>query len=738
MNKIYAGLTGLCLVILLTGSGLAHPLGQFSINHYARILSSPDRIEVRYVVDLAEVPTFQEARVADIDVSGSLSREELNGYLDRVTPGYLSNLLLTIDGRPASLELIAKEISLVPGQSGSAAMGLATLRIVFDLAGRVESTGSAVRFRFEDRNNPDRPGWREMVLMPLNGASIFDSNCYGSGMTDELKTYPEDLITAPLNERFGEWSAVRGPLPPGAKPLTMRDGRPVVATRDRFAELIAAPELTLPAMLIGLLFAFVLGGMHAMSPGHGKAMVGAYLVGSRGTAGHAAFLGLTVTTTHTIGVFALGLITLLASSYILPEKLLPVLSLISGGLILAIGLSLLVKRLDALLGVTAHEHAHRHDHVHGSEDLSHGHAHLPPVGDHAAVTWRSLLALGISGGIMPCPSALVIMLAAISLDRVGYGLILIVAFSLGLATVLTAVGLAFVYAGKLISSINGAGQLMRILPVISSLVILVIGGTICYQALRESGIDPVGLWNAELESAAPTSALVILGWGLLIGLRHALDTDHLAAVSAIVCEQKNLFSSLLIGGLWGLGHTISLIIAGVGVILLNFKIDRYEKVLEFCVALMLIILGLNVLYKLSRGRKIHHHVHHHGKIEHDHPHLHNPGDHPARKSHDGLKLGPRPLIIGMIHGMAGSAALMLAVLATIKSTAVAFGYIAIFGLGSIGGMMVMSLILSLPARLTGGYFNRANLAVRALAGVFSLGFGLFLAYEIGIKEGLLR
>lgn len=240
------------------------------------------------------------------------------------------------------------------------------------------------------------------------------------------------------------------------------------------------------------------------------------------------------------------------------------------------------------------------------------------------------------------------------------------------------------------------------------------------------------------ESATAISAASALAGGLLIGLRHALDTDHLAAVSTIVSERKTLFSSILIGGLWGIGHTISLLLAGIAVILLNLKIEKYEKPLEFCVALMLIGLGANVLYKLARGGRIHFHEHSHGARTHIHPHVHDLAPEPEPDSHHGLGFSLRPLIIGMVHGMAGSAALMLAVLATIKSTVVAFAYIAIFGIGSIGGMMIMSLLLGLPARLTANYFNRANFAVRALAGFFSLGFGLFLVYEIGFKEGLLR
>ncbi|HKQ79935.1 MAG TPA: sulfite exporter TauE/SafE family protein [Blastocatellia bacterium] len=731
MRRAIRRLSLLIVTIGVFGGVLAHPLGNFSINHFVRIESGLASARIRYIVDLAEIPTFQELQKADLDRDGNFPEAELNAYLDQVTPDYLAGLKLTLDGAPVVLRLAGKSISKLPG-----AAGLSTLRIAYELTGESAVANATSRFRFDNANTADRPGWREIVVAPVSGVNVFDSTAYGGGLTDELRAYPEEMLMAPLNERFAEWSVTAGALPAGAKPLTLRDGKPVAAARDQFAELIAAPNLTPGVILIGLLIAFTLGGMHAMSPGHGKTVVGAYLVGSRGTVKHAAFLGATVTITHTIGVFALGLITLFASRYALPEKLYPVLSFVSGALVVAIGLSLLTKRLRALLGVAAHDHDHRlHDHHdHGPG----GHTHLPPGADGSEISWRSLLALGVSGGIMPCPSALIVMLAAISMNRIGYGLVLIVAFSLGLACALTAVGLAFVYGGKLLTRVPASGKLMRALPAASAFVIAALGAAICYQALRQGGINLSDLWRAELETTNATSALGILVLGLGLGLRHALDTDHVAAVSAIVSERKHWFSSLLVGGLWGVGHTASLLLAGMAVILMKFDIGRYEKPLEFCVALMLIGLGANVLYKLARGGRIHFHKHSHAGHAHFHPHLHDNKPDPAH-SHHGLKLGIRPLVIGMVHGLAGSAAVMFSVLMTIKgSTALAFAYIIIFGIGSIGGMMVMSLILSLPIHLTAGYFAKTNLAVRALAGCFSLGFGLFMVYEIGFLGGLLK
>lgn len=701
----------------------AHPLGNFTFNHFIKVETGADRVKLRYVVDLAEVPAFQEAQKADTDQNGALSEAELAAYLDSVAPGYVNGLKLTADGQPVELELQEKHIGQSPG-----AAGLMTLRIVFDLTGSWTASANT-RLKLENTNLVERAGWREIVVTPISGVSVFNSTAFGNAVTDELKAYPEDLLTAPLNESKAEWSVARGAIPAEAKPLTLRDGKPVAVQRDRFAELITVEKLTPGVILLGLLLAFVWGGAHALTPGHGKTVVGAYLVGSRGTPKHAVYLGLATTITHTVTVYAVWLLMYLFSRTISPEKFFPVMQFISGSLILVIGASSLVNRLRSKTGL------HSHSDVHHDED---GHSHLPPGADDSPITWRSLLAMGISGGIMPCPSAYVLLFGAAAANRIGYALVLIVFFSLGLASVLTTVGLAFVYGGKLFGKNSRANKLVKVIPVLSALVITLLGTVICYQALQQAGVHVAELWSAELEEAKSVSAMAILGLGLVIGLRHALDTDHLAAVSTIVSERKNLFSSLLIGGLWGIGHTISLLIAGVAVIFLNLKIEKYEKPLEFCVALMLIGLGLNVLIKLARGGKIHFHEHDHGGHHHVHPHLHDGQPEPEPHTHHGFKLSLRPVIIGLVHGLAGSAALMLAVLATIKSTALAFAYIIIFGIGSIGGMMIMSLVLSLPLHLTVASFTRTNWAVRALAGVFSLGFGLFMAYEIGFVEGLFR
>ncbi len=242
------------------------------------------------------------------------------------------------------------------------------------------------------------------------------------------------------------------------------------------------------SLIVALIGAFFWGAMHAMSPGHGKTIVGAYLMGSKVTAQHALFLGLTTTLTHTIGVFILGLATLFASQFILPERVLPWLSILSGLTVLAIGLNLFVSRLRNQS--REHHHHHHHDgehHHHHHHDGEHHHHHLP---SNTPVTWRNLLALGISGGLVPCPSALVLLLSAIAIGRVGFGLSLVVAFSLGLAAVLTGLGLLLIYGKQRFEKLQlpKPQRLLRILPALSAFLISLIGLGITTQALIEVGI----------------------------------------------------------------------------------------------------------------------------------------------------------------------------------------------------------------------------------------------------------
>jgi sulfite exporter TauE/SafE len=234
-----------------------------------------------------------------------------------------------------------------------------------------------------------------------------------------------------------------------------------------------------------------------------------------------------------------------------------------------------------------------------------------------------------------------------------------------------------------------------------------------------------------------TSTFAVLGLGFFLGLKHAIEADHLAAVGTIVSERKSLWSSAIVGGIWGLGHTISLFVAGIFVLLLNFQIsEQTERILEFCVGIMLLFLGLNVFRKIAQGGKVHFHTHEHGEHAHVHPHLHEHDKTDEPNSHHGFKFDPKALFIGMIHGLAGSAALMLLVIPTIESRPLGLLYIAIFGIGSIGGMMLMSLLVGLPFHFTATKFNQYNRILQGVAGLVSIVVGLLIVYEKGVTEGL--
>src|SRR6185369_3950702 len=229
-----------------------------------------------------------------------------------------------------------------------------------------------------------------------------------------------------------------------------------------------------------------------------------------------------------------------------------------------------------------------------------------------------------------------------------------------------------------------------------------------------------------MEISPQLSTFSVLAIGFVLDLQHATEADHLAAVSTIVSEKKNLFTASIVGGLWGVGHTISLFAVGLLVILLKFEISTsLETKLEACVGGMLVLIGLNALRKLRQASKVHIHSHEHDGHKHIHIHAHE-DESPAPSHH---RLSPRSILIGMVHGLAGSAALMLLVVPTIDSRGLALAYILIYGVGSIGGMMAMSFLIGLPFHFTAGRFDVLNRGIRLVAGVFSLGLGLMIMYD---------
>ena len=231
--------------------------------------------------------------------------------------------------------------------------------------------------------------------------------------------------------------------------------------------------------------------------------------------------------------------------------------------------------------------------------------------------------------------------------------------------------------------------------------------------------------------------IATLGLGFILGLKHALDADHIVAVSTIVSEHKSISKSSLIGTFWGLGHTVSLFLIGLLVILLRLVIPpKLVLLMEFGVAMMLVFLGANIIWRFFRGRKIHIHPHEHDRLTHTHIHLHEEGKETAHEHNHLIKFGSKPFLVGLVHGVAGSAALMLLVLTTIPSPLTGLLYIVVFGVGSIGGMLLMSSLIGLPFVFTANKFAIINQGIKVLAGISSIAFGIFLGWEIGFMQGL--
>ncbi len=462
MKKLLALLAAVA-ALAFVASAAAHPLGNFTINHYDRIEPSGDRIYVLFVLDMAEIPTFQAK--PEVDAKGEAA------YGTELARSLAQHVDATVGGQPVGLAPVKHVLAFPPGQAG-----LRTTRLEVLLASPPLSHGG--NLVYHDRNYAGRIGWKEIVVQAGSGAQVSGSSAPSSSISHELLSYPKNLLQSPLDVTEATAQVTPGTgngSPPTLIPKDILDQRVGVraVTDGGFASLIARDHLSIGIILISLAVALFWGAAHALSPGHGKSIVAAYLVGQRGTPRHAVLLGLTVTVTHTLGVFALGLVTLLLSQFIVPDTLYPWLNLVAGLMVVTIGLSVLRSRLRKRR-VPAHEHGHSHDHSHG-----HGHTHEVPDG----LSTRSLLAVGVSGGMLPCPSALVVLLAAISLHRVAFGLVLIVAFSLGLALTITSIGLVAVVAKRAFGRMSMDSGVIRFLPAVSALVILVAGALMTARAI---------------------------------------------------------------------------------------------------------------------------------------------------------------------------------------------------------------------------------------------------------------
>jgi ABC-type nickel/cobalt efflux system permease component RcnA len=438
----------LLLVTALLWSAIAftHPMGNFSVGRYSKLQMTPDGVRVFYVLDLAEIPTFELMQKWGAKPGSAIGAVNENAAAE--ANRWIGNLSVKVDGRALQPKLEDAKFSL---SEGSANMPVARVEMWAFFA------GSPGKLDYEDRNYTDRAGWKEVVVVAGKKAKVVSSTAGANDTSKALKSYPTDLSVTPpqVTKATVSWKSD--------------------ADATSLTGLLQQKDIPFHLALVGMAMAFGLGAMHALSPGHGKAMVAAYLIGNRGTPKHALILGGTVTFTHTISVFALGFVTLFLSRYILPEKLYPILGAISGLMIVWLGMVLLHKRA---IGLTHHHHTHEHSHD------GHTHTHAPE-GD---VTMGSLITLGVSGGLAPCPTGLVLLLSSIALGRVTLGLVLLTAFSAGLASVLIAIGLTIIYAKRWIpdSGRIANSPLLRVMPVLSAFVILLVGLVMTVASLRDS------------------------------------------------------------------------------------------------------------------------------------------------------------------------------------------------------------------------------------------------------------
>ena len=435
-----------CLLVLgvvsAPATARAHPLGKFTVNTSATLIVRDDVIVVDYVVDMAEIPAFQARQRADRNGDGRVSPAESASFRVDTCAGLVEGLSLAVDGSSAELAVRSTGLVFPSGQAG-----LRTLRLTCVASSEI-SRGSAHRVAFDDRNYPGRIGWHEVIAVG-DGATIVRSDVASESPSDRLRSYPKDVL--PSNVRSAALE-----IRPGGPTLRHDDGSRSAepANGGLLAGLAARSDLSAGLIALMLAAALGVGAVHALGPGHGKALIGAFLAGSGGTLRQAVSVGAAVSVMHTASVLGLGALVLSAERLLAPERVYPWLGLASGLVALGLGAALLVSRI--------HELSMRgrpgHEHLHPDRPLSR----------------RGLVALAFSGGILPSPSALVVLLGSVSVGRTALGLALIAAFSAGLASSLIAVGALAIRAGRLARG-RLPKRMLRAAPVVSAGCIVAVG-----------------------------------------------------------------------------------------------------------------------------------------------------------------------------------------------------------------------------------------------------------------------
>lgn len=462
------------------GTAHAHPLGNFTINLYSGLRVQPDRVLVDYVVDMAEIPGFQARRQVDSNGDERVTSDEAAPYRRAECSRLAGGIELAVDGAAVRLRHVSSALRFADGVGG-----LPTLRLNCVFEGSisdVEASGSGGRtIVYADRNYGERVGWNEIAAVG-DGTTLAASGVPAQTVSERLMRYPEASGSAPLDVRETTLRAT-----PGGPAAGFPSGGPDSGATDTaserlgagsntgFASLVTEADLSAWAIGLSLLLSVGFGAVHALSPGHGKTLMAAYLVGAGGRARQAVVVGGAVAVMHTASVLGLGVLILSLERTFSPDRIYPWLGLASGLVAIALGAVLLVQRLGAW-GSARRADSREHDHAEGVE---HGHAHGPGGHAHVApsapvLSRKGLTALAVAGGLLPSPTAVLVLLSAVSFGRVAFGLSLIAGFSLGLASALIVVGLVTLRARDVVSN-SLSSNLGRLLPVLSAAVVGVVG-----------------------------------------------------------------------------------------------------------------------------------------------------------------------------------------------------------------------------------------------------------------------
>jgi len=568
-----AALHRITIVIALTlaaAPALAHPMGNYSINQYWLVDARGESLDLFYLLDIAEVPSLKELDRLDPDFDSQVTESERDDYLSERIPEILDGLSFQYNGERVPLTAVSHRLNLLQGMGGMTVFNIVmrlrpdgiqwppqdfpvTVEVASDLYLKqtgvrecmvvvdgqyddlTEGLGDRLKYQtlmlWDDNLNPLYQDYDAQFLIKLGESTeniaierptqlAFD----WTSTARSAATMGETEIAQGLSQEFSQtMEAANQATDDGSVPpigTTAKEPMEESAEGEwiaRVQAIIEAEEMPFPLFVAGLLIAVMMGAGHAMSPGHGKTVMAAYLIGERGTSWHAFLLGVIVTITHTWSVLLLGVVVLYLQDYVAPEDVDFWAGIASGVIIMVLGVYLFRRRFESYIlskqavahdhdDARSHDHDHHHhhhdhdhdhshahlrghDHIHHDHDHDHhhgpgGHTHVIETEDGAPPSFWQILTLGISGGIVPCPAALIVLMLAISVGRLSYGLLFILAFSVGLAAVLVAIGFVVVKtAGAIRSATGERSPVLKALPVFSSILITILGGWVVLMTL---------------------------------------------------------------------------------------------------------------------------------------------------------------------------------------------------------------------------------------------------------------